>query len=253
MAQYRLVDGDKSIEITQTEFESAKADRDELFKLLEIESWFAEVRLSGFSWQEKMIRFAARQDSEDIDQHLQVQIGCELTSRMSNVLIGTHGLRPHINKDHSDCVLEPACTIAEAIRDSCAHESTRLLNITIGSQDLWLSAPQMQSMPTNGGRKSVVLFMEGEKLEQQSRRAGKRSKLHRAIEELFPDGRIDVVPVLNSHLACINQSMKTYRNKYKDPSVFRSSLLEHHGLIGKPLSALHVKVKRYGWVRRLIR
>ena len=79
--------------------------------------------------------------------------------------------------------------------------------------------------------------MKGEKLEEQQRRhkPKKLPELRHAIAELFPDGNIDVVSVVNSHLACINKSMKAYRDKYEDPSVLRSSLLERHGLVGKSL------------------
>ena len=50
-----LVDGEEKIEISPAEFEAARKDRDELWKQLEIECWFAELRSAVLAWQEKML------------------------------------------------------------------------------------------------------------------------------------------------------------------------------------------------------
>ena len=231
MTQYRLVSGDETIEISQADFESAREDRDELFRQLELESWFAEVGGAVLSWQEKMMRFASRWRSEELDRFVHVQIECELTSRMTNIVVATNGLRRRIDKEHTDCQNKAACDIAQGIRDSWTHTSTRLLSATVGSEDLWLSAPQIGSMPTNGNRERVELHIKGEEI--LPRDAGQRRALQQAIAGLFPDGDIDLVTVLNSHIACTSRSMAAYRTKAVKPGTFRDSLLARYKLTGK--------------------
>ena len=224
-----VIDGDKTTEISRPEFEAAKQDRDELRRQLEIECWFAEMRTAVLAWQEKMLRFAARMHSEEIHRFVQIQVECELTSRMAAVLVATHGLRPHINEGHSQCVRQSACTIAHAMRNSWAHESIRLLNVTTASDDLYLGASQIKHMPTNGHRHRIELCVPTEQLLARARRSPEKKALEGAIADLFPDRDIDAVTVLNSHVACINKSMKAYRAQLSSPGEYRGRFLSRYG------------------------
>ena len=58
-------------------------------------------------------------------------------------------------------------------------------------------------------------------------------KLEPAIVELFPDGDIDTVTVLNSHVACINKAMKAYRAQRQRPGAYRDELLARYGLVNR--------------------
>ena len=58
-------------------------------------------------------------------------------------------------------------------------------------------------------------------------------KLQPAIVELFPDGNIDAVTVLNSHVACINKAMKAYRAQRQKPGAYRDELLARYGLVNR--------------------
>lgn len=221
---YILVDGESRIEISRAEFESVMEDRDELSKQLEIECWFAEMRAAVLVWQEKMLRFAARMHSEEARRFVSIQVECELTNRMAAVLVATHGLRPHIDKRHCNCPRQSACTIA----------SVRLLNVTTAGDNLYLGASQLQHMPTNGHRHRIELRVPAEQLLKHARRPPKKV-LQPAIAELFPDGDIDAVTVLNSHVACINKSMVNYRAQLHRPGKYRDELLARYGSVNKPL------------------
>ena len=228
-SRYSLVDGRKSTKISREEFETVKKDRDELWKQLEIECWFAELRTAVLAWQEKMLRFAARMHSEEAHRFVPIQVECELTSRMVAVLVATHGLRPYIDKRHSHCLRQSACTIAHAMRNSWTHESVRLLNVTTSSDDLYLGAPQIKNMPTNGHRHRIELRVPAEQLLAHARHSPKKGELEPAIAELFPDGDIDAVTVLNSHIACIDKSMAAYRAQLSSPGKYREQLLSRYG------------------------
>ena len=225
-----LVDGEKRIEISPAEFEAARKDRDELSKQLEIECWFAELRSAVLAWQEKMLRFAARMHSEETSRFVPIQVECELTSRIATVLVATHGLRPHINGPHHNCPRESACVIAHAMRNSWTHVSVRLFSVTTGGDDLYLTGPQIKHMPTNGHRHRVELRVPAKQLLERVR-TPPRKTLEPAIAELFPDGDIDAVTVLNSHVACINKSMTAYRAQLQVPGAYRDELLVHYGLV----------------------
>ena len=193
-----LVDGEEKIEISPAEFEAARKDRDELWKQLEIECWFAELRSAVLAWQEKMLRFAARMHSEEADRFVPIQVECELTSRMAAVLVATEGLRPHIDKPHHNCPRKSACVIAYAMRNSWAHACVRLLNVTTASDDLYLTGSQINHMPTNGHRHRLELRVPATQLLDGVRgKPEKTLELEHAIAELFPVGDIDAVAVLN--------------------------------------------------------
>ena len=225
-----LVDGDKRIEITPEEFESARKDRDELSKQLEIECWFAELRSAVLAWQEKMLRFAARMHSEEARRFVPIQVECELTSRIATVLVATHGLRPYIDGPHRECPRESACVIAHAMRNSWTHVSVRLFGVTTAGDNLYLTGPQIEHMPTNGHRHRVELRVPAKQLLECVHTPPSKT-LKPAIAELFPDGDIDAVTVLNSHVACINKSMTAYRARLQVPGAYRDELLAHYGLV----------------------
>ena len=225
-----LVDGEKKIEIRPQEFEKARKDRDELSRQLEIECWFAELRTAVLAWQEKMLRFAARMQSEEARQFVPIQVECELTSRIATVLVATHGLRPHIDRPHQNCPRESACVIAHAMRNCWTHVSVRLLGVTTASDDLYLTGPQIKHMPTNGHRHRVELRVPASQL-LESDRTLRRTTLERAISDLFPDGDIDAVTVLNSHLTCMNRSMTAYRAQLQLPGANRDELLADYGFV----------------------
>ena len=230
---YILVDRERRIEINQAEFESTMEDRDELSRQLEIECWFAEMRAAVLVWQEKMLRFAARMHSEEARRFVSIQVECELTNRMAAVLVATHGLRPHIDRGHCNCPRQSACTIAHAMRNSWTHASVRLLNVTTVGDDLYLGASQLQHMPTHGHRHRIELRVPAEQLLKHARHPPKKV-LQPAIAELFPDGDIDAVTVLNSHVACINKSMADYRARLQRPGKYRDELLARYGSANKP-------------------
>ena len=226
-----LVDGDKRFPISLAEFEAARKDRDELRKQLELESWFAEVRAAVLAWQEKMLRFAGRMHSEETRRFVSIQVECELTSRMAVVLVATHGLRPYIDKHHRNCPRKAACVIAKAMRDSWTHASVRLLSVATGGDDLYLTGSQLKNMPTKGHRDRIELRLPTQELLERAR-ANSRKTLESAIRELFPDGGIDAVTVVNSHVACINRSMTAYRAERREPGACRNELLARHRLVG---------------------
>ena len=229
-----LVDGEKKIEISPAEFEAARKDRDELWKQLEIECWFAELRSAVLAWQEKMLRFAARMRSEQADRFVPIQVECELTSRMAAVLVATEGLRPHIDKPHHNCPRKSACAIAYAMRNSWAHASVRLLDVTMASDDLCLMGSQIDHMPTNGHRHRLELRVPATQLLDGVRGKPEETlELEHAIAELFPVGDIDAVAVLNSHVTCINNSMSAYRAQLQDPGTYRNELLARYGLVNR--------------------
>ena len=228
-----LVDGDKRIPISSAEFEAARSDRDELRKQLEIESWFAEVRTAVLAWQEKMLRFAGRMRSEETRRFVSIQVECELTSRMAAVLVATHGLRPYIDKHHRNCPRMAACVIAKAMRNSWTHANVRLLSVTTSGDDLYLTASQIKHMPTKGHRDRIELRLSTQELLERVR-GNSRKTLESAITELFQDGDIDAVTVLNSHVACINKAMTAYRADRREPGACREELLARHGLVGSP-------------------
>ena len=238
--RYSLVCSAQRIEISKADFEAVRDERDELLKQLELECWFAEANSAVLSWQEKMTRFAARKDAEDIGGHLRIQIECELTSRMVSILVSTHGLRPYIDADHSDCPCGSACTIAKAIRNAWAHNPTRLLSVKTSSEDLWMSGPQIGEMPTNGSRKRIELFKNGVELIRLERKRTRRGSkaLQEAILDLFPNGDIDIVGVINSHIRCMNRAMAAYRAKATVTVASRDSLLANHGLTGEALAQI---------------
>ena len=225
-----LVDGEKRIEISPAEFEAARKDRDELSKQLEMECWFAELRSAVLAWQEKMLRFASRMYSEEASRFVLIQVECELTSRIAAVLVATHGLRPCIDRDHRNCPRESACVIARAMRNSWTHVSVRLFSVTTGGDDLYLTGPQISHMPTNGHRHRIELRVPAKQLLERVR-TSPRKAVERAITELFPDGDIDAVTVLNSHISCINRSMTAYRARLQMPGAYRDKLLAHYGLV----------------------
>ena len=225
-----LVDGEKRIEIGPAGCEAARKDRDELSKQLEIECWFAELRSAVLAWQEKMLRFAARMHSEETSRFVLIQVECELTSRIATVLVATHGLRRHIDEPHHNCPRESACVIARAMRNSWTHVSVRLFGVTTGGDDLYLTGPQIEHMPTNGHRHRIELRVPAKQLLERVRTPAKKA-LEPAIAELFPDGDIDAVTVLNSHVACINKSMTAYRARLQVPGTYRDELLAHYGLV----------------------
>ena len=225
-----LVDGEKRIAISPEEFEEARKDRDELWKQLEIECWFAEVRSAVLAWQEKMLRFAARMHSEETHRFVTIQVECELTSRMTAVLVATHGLRCEIDEPHHDCPRKSACVIARAMRNLWAHKNVRLLSVTSGGDNLYLSGSQIDHMPTNGHRHRVELRVPGKELLERVR-TPPRQTLEPAIAELFPDGDIDAVTVLNSHVSCINRSMTAYRAQLQEPGAYRDELLTRYGSV----------------------
>ena len=106
-----LVDGAKRIEISAAEFEAARKDRDELWRQLEIECWFAELRSAVLAWQEKMLRFAARMHSEETHRFVPIQVECELTSRMAAVVVATHGLRPALDFENTFNPYSKRCAV----------------------------------------------------------------------------------------------------------------------------------------------
>ena len=226
-----LVDGAKRIEINAAEFEAARKDRDELWRQLEIECWFAELRSAVLAWQEKMLRFAARMHSEETHRFVPIQVECELTSRMAAVVVATHGLRPYIDKDHRNCPRESACVIASAMRNSWTHVSVRLLNVTTAGDDLYLKGSQIDHMPTKGHRHRIELRVPAKQLREGARHS--LETLDPAIAELFPEGDIDAVTVLNSHVACINKAMKAYRAQRQKPGAYRDELLARYGLVNR--------------------
>ena len=211
MESYQLVNGDQSIAIGQAEFEAAKEDRDKLYQQLEIESWFAEVRHAVMAWREGLLRFATRMGSGVGREFVKIQVECESTTRMGAVLIATHGLRPRINKNHDDCPCEAACTIAWTLRDSCAHRSTRIFNTTVIAESTGFECPQLDYMPAKG-RRIFELRVGSSTLLAQANNNKERKNLKKAAEELFPNGDIDVIAVMNQHIACINGSMEAYRS-----------------------------------------
>ena len=225
-----LVDGEKRTEISLEEFETARKDRDELRKQLEIECWFAEVRSAVLAWQEKILRFAARMHSEEAHRFVPIQVECELTSRMTAVLVATHGLRSKIDKPHRKCPRKSACVIANAMRNTWTHASVRLLNATTAADDLYLTASQIDHMPTNGKRHRIELRVSANQLLEHARRPPKQT-LETAIAELFPDRDIEAVTVLNSHVACINRSITAYRAQLQEPGAYRDELLARYGLV----------------------
>ena len=227
-----LVDGDKRIEISSAECEAARKDREELWKQLEIECWFAELRSAVLAWQEKMLRFAARMHSEEARRFVPIQVECELTSRMAAVLVATHGLRPYIDKRHRNCPRRSACVIANAMRNSWTHASIRLLNITTAADNLSLTGSQINHMPTSGHRHRIELRVPAEQLLERARRPPMKT-LEPAIAELFPDGDIDAVTVLNSHVRCINKSMTAYRARLQKPGAYRDELLDRHRIMNR--------------------
>lgn len=227
-----LVDGENRIPISPAEFEAARRDRDELWKQLEIESWFAEVRTAVLAWQEKMLRFAGRMHSEETRRFVSIQVECELTSRMAAVLVATHGLRPHIDRHHRKCPRKAACVIAKAMRNSWTHANVRLLNVTTGGDDLYLAGSQIKHMPTKGHRDRIELRLPAQELLERARGNSKKT-LESAITEIFPGGDIDAVTVLNSHVECINESMTDYRAERQEPGACRDELLARHGLVGR--------------------
>ena len=177
-----------------------------------------------------MLRFAARMHSEETHRFVPIQVECELTSRMAAVLVATHGLRPYIDKHHHNCPRESACVIANAMRNSWAHANVRLLSVTSGGDNLYLSGSQIDHMPTNGHRHRVELRVPGKELLERVR-TPPRKTLEPAIAELFPDGDIDAVTVLNSHVSCINRSMTAYRAQLQEPGACRDELLARYGLV----------------------
>ena len=227
-----LVDGEKKIEISTEEFEAARKDRDDLWRQLEIECWFAELRSAVFAWQEKMLRFAARMHSEETRRFVPIQVECELTSRMAAVLVATHGLRPYIDRHHHNCPRKSACVIAKAMRNSWTHVSVRLLDVTTAGDDLYLTGSQIDHMPTNGHRHRIELRVPAKQLLERAGHPPMKT-LEPAIVELFPDGDIDTVTVLNSHVACINKAMKAYRAQRQRPGAYRDELLARYGLVNR--------------------
>ena len=227
-----LVDGTKRIEISAAECEAARKDRDQLRRQLEIECWFAELRSAVLAWQEKMLRFAARMHSEETRRFVSIQVECELTSRMAAVLVATHGLRSYIDEHHHNCPRESACVIATAMRNSWTHASVRLLNVTTAGDDLYLKGSQIDHMPTNGHRHRIELRVPAKQLLERAGHPPMKT-LEPAIVELFPDGDIDTVTVLNSHVACINKAMKAYRAQRQRPGAYRDELLARYGLVNR--------------------
>ena len=219
-------------EISTEEFEAARKDRDDLWRQLEIECWFAELRSAVFAWQEKMLRFAARMHSEETRRFVPIQVECELTSRMAAVLVATHGLRPYIDRHHHNCPRKSACVIAKAMRNSWTHVSVRLLDVTTAGDDLYLTGSQIDHMPTNGHRHRIELRVPAKQLLERAGHPPMKT-LEPAIVELFPDGDIDTVTVLNSHVACINKAMKAYRAQRQRPGAYRDELLARYGLVNR--------------------
>ena len=151
---------------------------------------------------------------------------------MAAVLVASHGLRPYIDKHHHNCPRKSACVIAHAMRNSWTHVSVRLLGVTTAGDDLYLTGSQIDHMPTNGHRHRIELRVPAKQLLE---RAGcpPMKKLEPAIVELFPDGDIDTVTVLNSHVACINKAMKAYRAQRQRPGAYRDELLARYGLVNR--------------------
>ena len=85
-------------------------------------------------------------------------------------------------------------------------------------------------MPTNGHRHRIELRVPAKQLLERVRTPARKA-LEPAIAELFPDGDIDAVTVLNSHVACINKSMTAYRARFQVPGTYRDELLAHYGLV----------------------
>ena len=225
-----LIADDTRAPITRSDFEAARDERDELMKQLEIECWFAEVRTAVLAWQEAMLRFAARMDTEDIHQFVPIQVECELTQRMTAILVTTHGLRPHIDKKHHNCQHRSACTIAQAMRNSWTHTNARLLNFMTGGDNLHLTAPQMDHMPSGGNRHRIELRVAAKGL--RNRTTTKQEKrLASAIGELSTDSNVDAVAVLHGHLKCINEAMAKYRKVLAVPGAARNELLKRHNLV----------------------
>ena len=247
MGHYKLVNGDKTIEISRADFEAALGDRDQLYRQLEIESWFAEVTTATIAWLEGLLRFSARLYPVP-REHIQIQIECETMSRMGAVLIATHGLRSRINKNHDDCPCEAACTIAWTLRDSCAHRTTRLFSTTTTSDDLWLNGSQIKRMPRTGNRHALELRVKAEELLEQAAGKCERRNLQKAVEELFPSGDIDVIAAINCHIDCVNRSMAAHRSKVHDPVASRNELLARHGFTGKPMAYVQHGTEDKEWL-----
>ena len=247
-SRYRLVDGHKTIEINQADFETAKDDRDELFGQLEMESWFAEVRRAHIAWLEGLLRFAARTDSEDAWESAQIQRDCEITGRITSVLVASHGLRKRINDNHDGCPNKHACIIAEALRDCWTHTSTRILSTRATRDNLLLKGSQIDRMPSNGSRHAFEISVMDEELVKHFRSKARRHKVRQAAMTLFPNGRIDIAVVNNHHMTCINRSMAAYRAKVKHPGASRDRLLARYGFSNKPMIYIQHETEERIWL-----
>ena len=88
---------------------------------------------------------------------------------------------------------------------------------------MWISAPQMKSMPSNGKKDGMQLMIRWRDLLDDMRRYGRRRRqfegacrqFEDACRQEFPDSdTVDAVIVINSHVKCLSDVMKEHRQRW---------------------------------------
>ena len=241
----RGVGGD-SIPIARVDFERLRCDRERLRRRLDAEFLFDHLAENAVEWREAMTRYVVRRKSARLRNWLRDMTECRLLLRIANVLSAAVSFTENV--DHDDAHKNhrcgtPMCTIARELRNRIQHGIVEGRYVTTG-QAVWISAPQMKRMPSNGNKDGVQLMIQWRDLldEIQNGRKGRerREQFGEACRKEFPDSdTVDAVIVINSHLNCLSDVMKKHRQQWPVKGTLdrAQELLQKAGPLGSGVQA----------------
>ena len=212
----RMVGGEDSIPIARVDFERLRRDLTQLERRLDAECLFDHLAENVVEWREAMTRFVVRSQSASPQHWLKDMTECRLLLRIANVLSAAFSFTENIDQDDAHKKYRcgtPMCTIARGLRNRIQHGIVEGRHVTAGHA-VWISAPQMKSMPSNGIKDGVHIVIRWRDLLEDMRRYG-RGRFEDACRKEFPNSdTVDAVIVINSHLKCLSDVMKEYRQRW---------------------------------------
>ena len=219
----RVVGGEDSIPIARVDFERLRGDLTRLKRRLDAEFLFDHLAENVVEWREAMTRFVVRSQSAGPQHWLKDMTECRLLLRIANVLSAAFSFTENV--DHDDAHKKyrcgtPMCTIARGLRNRIQHGIVESRHVTAGHA-VWISAPQMKSMPSNGIKDGVHVMIRWRDLLDDMRRYGRGRfenacrRFEDACRREFPNSdTVDAVIVINSHLNCLSDVMKEHRQRW---------------------------------------
>ena len=209
------------MQISREDYDKVREEKKQIRKCFQEEMLFDQLATTVIEWHEAMVKFAARADAASFSYPtiLKNIRECNLMLRIANVLSMALSFTENVEDDHRHKEHECGqrnCTIAIELRNRIQHDW--LIPQQLGRwTNMRLTTPQMDKMPANFTRNSVVLSVPWQQVRDEiiGQRKGtvRAERFEQACKQEFPNlDSVDMVIVINAYLRCLSNVMEKRRS-----------------------------------------